>query len=80
MEKTIEKRANTLQNVQTLLSRLQDVHTDAQILDSYKTALTNLRTTFSETGLTEESVSNTMIELGEVIFFIFNLYIHSSLT
>ncbi|GJQ77044.1 hypothetical protein Trydic_g23617 [Trypoxylus dichotomus] len=67
IEKVIEKRANTLFNIQTLLSRVEDAQSDSEILDSYKTALSRLRITFSETGLTEESVSNTMLELEEVL-------------
>lgn len=55
-----------MHNVQTLLSRVEDAHTDTQIVDTYKTALSRLRATFKETGLTEESVSNTMLELEEV--------------
>ncbi|KAI4458108.1 charged multivesicular body protein [Holotrichia oblita] len=67
VEKVLEKRANTLHNIQTLLARVEDAHSDSEILDSYKIALTRLRTTFNETGLTEESVSKTMLELEEVL-------------
>lgn len=71
----LEKRANTLHNIQTLLARVEDAQSDSEILDSYKTALARLRAMFNETGLTEESVSETMLELEEVsiepIFFLF---------
>ncbi|KRT81526.1 hypothetical protein AMK59_5143 [Oryctes borbonicus] len=67
IEKIIEKRANTLFNVQTLLSTIEDTYSDSEILDSYKIALSRLRATFNETGLSEESVSNTMLELEEVL-------------
>ncbi|KAI4458104.1 charged multivesicular body protein [Holotrichia oblita] len=67
VEKVLEKRANTLHNIQTLLARVEDAHSDSEILDSYKIALTRLCTTFNETGLTEESVSKTMLELEEVL-------------
>jgi len=67
IEKRITKRANALQNVQVLLSRVRDADTDSQVLDSYKLALSTLRKTFKETGLTEDSVVDTMTELSEML-------------
>lgn len=53
-------------NVQTLLARVHNASTEAQVLESYKLALSSLRDTFKNAGLSEESVSETMLELGEV--------------
>lgn len=66
IEKQITKRGNALQNVQILLSRIQDADQDTEVLESYKMALTSLRKTFKEGGLTEDAAVDTMIELSEV--------------
>lgn len=63
----VGKIADALYNIQTLLSRVQDATMNAQVLETYKSALTSLRTTFKENGLTEENVTTTMIEIGEVL-------------
>lgn len=50
-----------------MLLRIRDSTTDQQILDSYKYALSTMRETFKETGLTEDSVIDTMTELGDIL-------------
>lgn len=66
LENCLDKRTNALFNIQTLLSKVHNAHTDAEVLESYKTALSSLQDTFKKSGLSEESVSKTMLELGEV--------------
>lgn len=66
LEKYLTKRANALHNVQTLLARVHNASTDAQVLESYKLAVSSLKDTFKSAGLSEEAVSETMLELGEV--------------
>lgn len=57
---------DALYNIQALLSKVQDVDVNSHVLDTYKTALNSLKTTFKETGLSEDKVINTMLELEEV--------------
>lgn len=67
LEKCIEKRAVALDNVLTLLSRIREAESDSKILESYKMGLSALKTTFKEAGLTEDSVSDTMNSVQEVL-------------
>lgn len=66
LENCLTKRSNALHNVQTLLGRVHEAGTDGQVLESYKLALASLRDTFKNAGLSEDAVSQTMLELGEV--------------
>lgn len=45
---------------------MHEANTDGQVLESYKLALTSLKETFKNAGLSEDAVSQTMLELGEV--------------
>lgn len=67
IEKRVESRANALFNVQTLLLRIQDSDDDGIVIDTYKKALSSLRTTFKNDNLNEDAVTNTMLELAEVL-------------
>ncbi|XP_018329837.1 charged multivesicular body protein 7 isoform X2 [Agrilus planipennis] len=67
LEKQLTKKCNALQNVHVLLSKVKDVEDDAEILSSYKLALTSLQNTFKKTGLTEDGVADTMLSLGDVL-------------
>ncbi|XP_017783367.1 PREDICTED: charged multivesicular body protein 7 [Nicrophorus vespilloides] len=67
LEKRIETKSSALYNVQTMLSRLEDSKHDAVVFDTYKNALTSIRNNFKENKLTEDSVTDTMIEIGEVL-------------
>lgn len=66
LENCLTKRSNALHNVQTLLARVHEASTDGQVLESYKLALSSLKETFKNAGLSEDAVSQTMLELGEV--------------
>ncbi|XP_043469132.1 charged multivesicular body protein 7 [Leptopilina heterotoma] len=66
IEKCIEKRGASLRNVQTLLSRIHDAHSDAEVLDVYKVGC-NILKKFEETGLTEDNVRDTMDNLSDVL-------------
>ena len=72
LDKCIEKRVNSLRNVQTLLSRIHDAHSDSEVLAAYKVGR-NILKKFEETGLTEDNVKDTMDDLSDVcvlkIFF-----------
>lgn len=67
LEKRVEKRAIALDNVLTLLSHIREAESDAKILDSYKMGLSALKATFKEAGLTEDSVSDTLNSVQEVL-------------
>lgn len=67
LEKRIEKRGTALDNVLTLLGRIREAESDAKILESYKIGLSALKTTFKEAGLTEDSVSDTLNNVQEVL-------------
>ncbi|KAF6206626.1 hypothetical protein GE061_017862 [Apolygus lucorum] len=66
IEKQITKKLNAIDNLDSLLCRIRDAKSDAEILDSYKLGISALKTTFRETGLDEDSVANTMSELEEI--------------
>ncbi|XP_015598838.1 charged multivesicular body protein 7 [Cephus cinctus] len=67
LEKSIEKRAAALQNVQILIARIHDAHSDSEVMTSYKTGCITLKKKLEEAGLTEDSVRDTMDDLSEVL-------------
>ncbi|KAK7791266.1 hypothetical protein R5R35_005585 [Gryllus longicercus] len=67
IEKSLDKRALLLGNVQTMLSRIQESHSDSKILESYQQGVAALKFTLKEANLTDENVSNTMLELNEIL-------------
>lgn len=67
IEKRVEARSNALFNVQTLLLRIEDTKDDVIVMDTYKKALSSLRTTFKSDILNEDAVADTMLELAEVL-------------
>lgn len=66
MEKRVEKKANALHNIQILLEQIHETHTDAHVWEAYKNALGAFNTTFKDTGLSEDVIEDTMIQLGDV--------------
>jgi charged multivesicular body protein 7 len=69
IEKRLTHKANALHNIQVLLERIKDVHTDAGVWRSYKQAISAFNSTIQETGLTEDSVEDTMNKLADVRTF-----------
>ncbi|XP_072376235.1 charged multivesicular body protein 7 [Diabrotica undecimpunctata] len=67
LEKSLEKKANALHNIQTLLHQIHETHSNAHVWESYKNVLSAFNYTFKETGLSEETIDDTMIKLGEVL-------------
>lgn len=59
-------KANALHNIQVLLEKIKDVHTDSHVWQSYKHALSAFNSTLKETGLSEDALEDTMLKLGEV--------------
>lgn len=56
--------------MQTLLAKVYSASTDAEVLESYKLASSSLRDIFKRAGLSDESVTATMLEVGEVSIYI----------
>jgi charged multivesicular body protein 7 len=67
IEKRLTHKANALHNIQVLLERIKDVHTDAGVWRSYKQAISAFNSTIQETGLTEDSVEDTMNKLADML-------------
>ncbi|XP_014282985.1 charged multivesicular body protein 7 [Halyomorpha halys] len=66
LEKTLEKRINTSENIEILLSRIHEVSSDSKVLETYKIGLNALKATFKENGLSEDDVTNTISEIQEI--------------
>lgn len=66
LEKTLEKRINTSENIEILLSRIHEVSSDSKVLETYKIGLNALKASFKENGLSEDDVTNTISEIQEI--------------
>lgn len=67
IEKRIEKQLKSLDNVQALISRIEESKYNAEVLQSYAHGLAALKLSSKDTGLTIDNVDETMAELAEVI-------------
>ncbi|CAH0559118.1 unnamed protein product [Brassicogethes aeneus] len=67
IEKKIQKKSDALHNIQIMLEKIKDTHTDAHVWESYKLALNSFNTTFKDSNLSEDAIEDTMIKLGEVL-------------
>lgn len=67
LEKNMEKRASTLENTQTLLSRIHETVQDRQTIEAFKTGSKTLKTVLSDSGITLDSVDETVAEVQEVL-------------
>lgn len=65
IDKTIEKRAAALHNVQTLIARIHDANSNTDILAAYKTG-SNILKSYESNGLNEENVTSTIDDVSEV--------------
>lgn len=66
LEKTIENRIQTLDNIQSLITSIQNSHTNNAVLSAYKTGSHVLKK-LNESGLSESNVKNIMDDLAEAI-------------
>ncbi|XP_006620007.1 charged multivesicular body protein 7 [Apis dorsata] len=66
LEKTIENRIQTLDNIQSLITSIQTTHTNNAVLSAYKTGSHVLKK-LNESGLSESNVKNIMDDLAEAI-------------
>ncbi|VVC42264.1 Hypothetical protein CINCED_3A010081 [Cinara cedri] len=67
IEKRVAKQLNSLDNVQSLISRIEESKYNSEVLKSYAHGLAALKLTAKDTGLTIDNVDETMAELAEVI-------------
>ena len=74
VDKTIEKRSAALHNVQTLIARIHDAHSNTEILSAYKTGSNILKNYETTAGLNEENVTNTIDDMAEVKIFLVIYY------
>ncbi|XP_012281537.1 charged multivesicular body protein 7 [Orussus abietinus] len=66
IEKRMAKRSQTLNSVQTLIARIHDARTDAEIVDAFRDGCKILQTV-KESGLSDDHIKNTMDNISEVL-------------
>lgn len=67
LEKTIEKRAQALANLRTLINNIEDAHSNSDVLSAYKTGSDVLKK-IGQSGLTEYDVKDVMDDINEVSY------------
>ena len=55
----------TLENVETLLNKIDQAKMDGEVIECYQSGIVALKQVFKETGLNEETVLSTMEELED---------------
>jgi len=65
LEKTIEKRAQALANLRTLITNIEDAHSNSAVLSAYKTG-SNMLKKMGQDGLTEYNVKDVIDDINEV--------------
>ncbi|XP_076646901.1 charged multivesicular body protein 7 [Halictus rubicundus] len=66
LENTIQKRAQTLENIRTLISTIEETHTNTAVLSAYKTGSDVLKK-LNESGLSENNARDIMDDLAEAL-------------
>ncbi|XP_078049684.1 charged multivesicular body protein 7 [Augochlora pura] len=66
LENTIQIRAQTLENIRMLISRIQDTHTNIAVLSVLKTGSDVLKK-MNESGLSEDNVRDVVDDLSEML-------------
>ncbi|XP_058832436.1 charged multivesicular body protein 7 [Topomyia yanbarensis] len=67
LEKNLEKKMNVLENVQTMLSRIHDSQSDRNVIEAYKLGSNALKNAFASSGITLDSVDDTLAEMKEIM-------------
>ncbi|XP_053687912.1 charged multivesicular body protein 7 [Sabethes cyaneus] len=67
LEKNMEKKLNVLENVQTMLSRIHDSQSDQNVIEAYKLGSNALKNAFASSGITLDSVDDTLAEMKEIM-------------
>ncbi|KAK9308660.1 hypothetical protein QLX08_001494 [Tetragonisca angustula] len=66
LENTIEKRAQTLDNIQSLITSIQNTHTNTTVLSAYKTG-SNVLKKLNKSYLSESNVTDVVDDLLEAL-------------
>lgn len=66
LEKTIEKRAQALANLRTLITNIEDAHSNSAVLSAYKTGSDVLKK-IGQNDLTEYNVRDVMDDINEIL-------------
>ncbi|EZA52824.1 hypothetical protein DMN91_002056 [Ooceraea biroi] len=66
LERTIEKRAQALANLRTLITNIEDAHSNSAVLSAYKTGSDVLKK-MGQDGLTEYDVKDVMDDINEAL-------------
>ncbi|CAL1676035.1 unnamed protein product [Lasius platythorax] len=66
LEKTIEKRAQALANLRTLITNIENAHSNSAVLSAYKTASDVLKK-IGQNGLMEYDVRDIMDDINEIL-------------
>lgn len=67
LEKSLEKKAQALHNVQLLLHQIHETNSNVTVWDSYKKVLSAFDVTYKDAGISEDVIDDTMIKLGEIL-------------
>ncbi|CAL1671576.1 unnamed protein product [Lasius platythorax] len=66
LEKTIEKRAQALANLRTLITNIENAHSNSAVLSAYKTA-SDVSKKIGQNGLMEYDVRDIMDDINEIL-------------
>jgi charged multivesicular body protein 7 len=66
-ELELEKRSNVLDNVQTMLHRINATQSDKEVIDAYRMGSNALKRAFAESGLSIDNVEDTIAEMRDVL-------------
>lgn len=66
LERTIEKRAQALTNLRTLINNIEEAHSNSAVLSAYKTGSDVLKK-MGQDGLTEYTVRDVMDDINEIL-------------
>lgn len=61
----MDRKLNSLENLQTLCSKIHDVKHDKAIIEAFKIGSTTLKTILSDSGITLEKVDDVLADVNE---------------
>ncbi|XP_035793743.1 charged multivesicular body protein 7-like isoform X2 [Anopheles albimanus] len=67
LESSVQRKINSLENLQQLLSRIQETQQNIGILEAFNLGSITLKKTFADSGLNIRTVENTIMEMRDVL-------------
>ncbi|XP_052860154.1 charged multivesicular body protein 7 [Anopheles cruzii] len=67
LEQNMQRKVSALENLQHILSKIHDSQLEKNIIEAYKLGTKTLKQAFADSGLTLDSVDNTLLELKDVL-------------